>query len=221
MESKTQIEPNKEVESEKNYSGESLLESDDFIPEVVTPQEKAKMKNIHHQEKGFGVLLIEALVACSILLIITAMTAVSATKMVQANNQNNAITLLRSVNKSEGWYSRIYHNGYNTPAVLANSNTGGIGGVATQSCQTPGLIGAEAAATVSVTRTFSGYSFTFTPGSTSPITGSGCATPGYSTYTLTANPISPASGNYSFFTDQTGILRFATGGPANAASPLW
>jgi hypothetical protein len=174
------------------------------------------------KQAGFGVLLIEAIVACSIVLLMFTASAVSLGTLLKANNQNNAVTLLRSVNKSEGWYYRLYHNGYTTPAVLSNSNAGQVGTVAAQSCQTPGLLGPMDASTVSVTKTFSGYEFTFTPGATSPITGSGCATPGYATYTLTATPITPgASGIYFFFTDQTGMLRFASGGPANAASPIW
>jgi type IV pilus assembly protein PilA len=209
-------------EPEPNYSGESLLELPDFIPNVATPQEierKNEMKKTN--QSGFA-LLIEMLVVCTIMLLLLSIPALYATKVLQANNHNNAVALLRSVNKSEGWYFRVYHNGYATPAVLANSNAGQIGTVSAANCQTPGLIGAEIAATVSVTRTFSGYDFTFTPGSTSPITGSGCAAPGSATYTLTANPITPgASGTYYFFTDQTGLIRFANSGPASATSPTW
>jgi hypothetical protein len=206
---------------EPNYSGESLLDLPDFIPNVATPQEREREIKMKKTDQSGSALLIEMLIVCAIALLFLSMPAVYTTKMLQANNQNNAVTLLRSVNKSEGWYFRVYHNGYATPAVLANSNAGQIGTVTAQSCQTPGFIGAEVAATVSVTQTFSGYNFAFTPGSTSPITGSGCTVPGYATYTLTANPVSPASGNYFFFTDQTAVLRFAVGGPANAASPLW
>ncbi len=50
----TEEEPREQESSEEksNYSGESLLDSDDFIPEVVTPQEQEAMKNKRH-EKGF------------------------------------------------------------------------------------------------------------------------------------------------------------------------
>jgi type IV pilus assembly protein PilA len=207
---------------EPNYSGESLLELADFIPNVATPQEIERENEMKKTNQSGFALLIEMLVVCAIMLLLLSIPAVYATKMLQANNHNNAVAMLRSVNKSEGWYFRVYHNGYATPAVLANSNAGQIGTVSAANCQTPGLVGAEIAATVTVTKTFSGYTFEFTPGSTSPITGSGCTAPGYATYTLTANPITPgASGTYYFFTDQTGLLRFANSGPANATSPTW
>jgi hypothetical protein len=174
------------------------------------------------KQDGFTTLMVEVLVGLSLLLVFFSVTAPSLKTVLQANNQNNAVMLLRSVNKSEGYYFRVFHNGYVTPAVLANSNAGQVGTVAAQTCQTPGFLGPETAASVSVTQTFSGYNYVFTPGAVSPITGSGCANPGYATYTLTASPITPgASGNFFYFTDQTGILRFAAGAPATATSPSW
>jgi len=167
-------------------------------------------------------LLIEMLVVCAIALVFLSMPAIYATKLLQANNQSNVVTELRRINLSESWFWRVYSpNGYETPQYLANAGAGNIGAVAAQNCNTPGLLGAEAAS-IFVTGTYSGYNWTFTPGPTSPTQKSGCNAAGFTTYTITATPISTANGKYSYFTDQTMIIRFAPQGQtASASSPIW
>lgn len=171
------------------------------------------------KQKGYGVFLLEVLIGLVCILILMSTTAVSLTRYVKSNNTNAALYILRSVSRSEGWFFRVYTNGYETPQYLANGSLG-IGTVAPQNCNTPGLIGAETAAVFN-TATYYGYVFTFTPGPVSTTQGTGCNQPGFATYTVTANPVSPASSDYSFFVDQTGVVRFAQGGPASAASSIW
>jgi hypothetical protein len=72
----------------------------------------------------------------------------------------------------------------------------------------------------------SGYVFTYVP--TPPEFDSpsdeararGCMTPGAAAYEVHADPITRGTtGRRSFYTDQTGVIRFAEDGPASADSP--
>jgi len=173
------------------------------------------------KQSGFGVLLIEMLVVAFCILLLFSISVPSVVKLAQTNNQNDAITILRSINKSEGWFFRVYNpDGYQTPQYLANAQAGAIGTVTAQNCQTPGLLGPQDASVIQ-TGNYSGYRYVFTPGTTATTTGPGCTSPGYISYTLVADPISTASGTTHFFTDQTGVIRFSLSASANAGSPAW
>jgi hypothetical protein len=171
-------------------------------------------------EKG-STLLIELLIVCVVILTLVGMATTSTVKLVQVSDQNAAISILRNVSQAEGWMFRIYSpNGYETPQYLANSEAGAVGMVAMTSCQTPGLLGAERASIFSVP-SYYGYQFAFIPGPTSTTTNSNCTSPGLASYQMTADPVSSATGQFHFFIDQSGILRWNASGPATAASPTW
>jgi hypothetical protein len=173
------------------------------------------------KESGYGSLLIELLICCVIGLTLLSGALVSTQQLVVAGNENTAWQILRALNKSEGFYYRVYGNGYVLPAVLANANGGAVGFVAPQSCDLPGLLGADYASEATLPGPFDGYTFTFTPGVTLTSVGKGCTNSGYFSYTVTATPVNRGNqtGMY-FFTDQTGVVRYSTGGPANATSPI-
>jgi type IV pilus assembly protein PilA len=180
-----------------------------------------RRKTMKAQKKQSGyALLLEILVACSIGLTFLAGILISSQKVLVANQQNAVWSVLRAVNQSEGFYYRVFHNGYVLPAVLANSNTGSIGTVAAQGCDTPGFLGGDYASETTLPL-WQGYTFTFVLGPTVPSNGTGCTNPGAVSYTLVASPVNRGNqtGMY-FYTDQSGLIRYSQTGPANAASPV-
>ncbi|MGB0035848.1 MAG: hypothetical protein WBP79_10275, partial [Candidatus Acidiferrales bacterium] len=63
--------------------------------------------------------------------------------------------------------------------------------------------------------TKSGYTFVYTGGSPNAVAAAGCAQPGFSSFTIQANPIAPGySGDRYFFIDQSGAIRQSYVGPA-------
>ena len=156
-----------------------------------------------------SVLLLEMLIVVSILGILLAMSAPSFMRMRLSQQANQAVSTLRSIQNAEAYYLQIYHNGYVAPSALAGS------GVALPTtCAAPLLLGGAQAQTQA-----NGYSFDYTAGLTPATLGAGCTTAGTTTFTLTANPISGPG--RSFFTDESGVLRYADSGPADSSSPAW
>jgi type II secretory pathway pseudopilin PulG len=159
-------------------------------------------------ERG-SVLLLELLVVVSILGVLLAMSAPSFMRLRMSEQANQAVSTLRAIQNAEAYYLQIYHNGYVHPEVLA-----GTGIAVPATCDTPLLLGGAQAQTQT-----NGYFFQFTPGSAPAVLGEGCAAPGSTTFTLTANP---ASGQgRSFFVNEFGVIHYSDSGPANSTSPAW
>jgi hypothetical protein len=172
------------------------------------------------KDSGYAMLL-EILIASAIALVFLGGALVSAQRIIVGTNQNAAWEVLRAINKSEGFYFRVYHDGYVLPGVLANSSITGLPGtVAPQNCNTPGLLGADYASEITQP-VFQGYSFAFLLGPTVTQSGTGCTNPGAQSYQLFATPVNRGNqtGMY-LFTDQTGVIRCSLTGPANASSPI-
>jgi hypothetical protein len=159
--------------------------------------ERARNK-VRRQNAGMA-LLIEVLIACAIVLMLAAIPLMNLQAIVAANNSTAVITVLRATNRAEGFFGRVYGEGYQTPAYLAIQPT------VAQSCAAPSLLGNQDAAAYA--NIFAGYELTFTSGPGSGLTGTGCAVPGLASYTITATPRPPLSGQNSYFTDQTGVMR--------------
>ena len=170
-----------------------------------------------NKQKG-SALIIEMMIVLVILAFVLAIPVPNLAKLAATNAQTNALQVIQAVNLGEGYYFRVFQNGYQTPAILANANAGSVGAVAPQTCDTPGLLGANFASAFA--QTIQGYTFTFT--GTNPVTAApGCTGGGFSVYTLTATPISKIYGSTSFFTDQTSLIRYSNTGAADATSALW
>jgi hypothetical protein len=125
---------------------------------------------------------------------------------------------LRTINIATITYAATYGNGFAPDlATLDGAEAGG------PSCDHAQLINR---ALGSGQRT--GYIFTYTlrpidgsqPVLTARAAANGCTTPGASGYAVNADPITRGTtGQRSFYTDQTGIIRWDESGTATADSP--
>ena len=154
------------------------------------------------RQKGFS--LIELLIVVAIILIIAAIAIPNLLRSRMAANEASAVGSIRTLNTSAVTYSSTYPaTGY--PASLA-----AMGGpapctaVVTAAC----LIDAVLAG-----GTKSGYTFNWAPDGATPSVG----------YSITAIPVSVGtSGQRSFFSDQSGVIRYNAAGatPTVADPPL-
>jgi type IV pilus assembly protein PilA len=172
------------------------------------PATKLKGEDMRSKQKGFS--LIELLIVVAIILIIAAIAIPNLLRARMAANEASAVGSLRTLNTASITYSSTYDAGF--PASLAVM--GGTPG-ATADCNA----GAQLIDNVLSTGTKSGYTFTFTASGASQTVNS-CT--GYPSYSITAVPVvTGQTGQRSFYTDQSGVIRFDTTGSAsvNSASP--
>ena len=143
------------------------------------------------KQKGFS--LIELLIVVAIILIIAAIAIPNLLKSRMAANEASAVGSMRTLNTAEVTYAATY------PAVgFSNAMTDlAANGQANADSTHAGLID-----DVLGTGTKSGFSFTYAK------TASG----GLNTqYTLTGDPVTRGTtGQRSFFTDQSGVIRYNT-----------
>jgi type IV pilus assembly protein PilA len=153
------------------------------------------------KERGFS--LIELLIVVAIILIIAAIAIPNLLKSKMAANESSSVGSLRTINTGEVEYASSCPNvGYSATLAELNSGAACIGG--------KGIIDAVLAG-----GTKSGYTFAYAPVASGGLN---------ATYTTTALPITyQTTGQRSFFSDQTGVIRYALVGsaaPTVASSPL-
>lgn len=125
--------------------------------------------------------------------------------LARARNEYLAIGALRLLNTANFAYAATYNRGF--APVLANLGPG-IPPTAPPSAAAADLIDAALASGWKA-----GYNFIYSAGARD-------ADGKISKYTITVEPITPGTtGHRYFFADQSGVIRFSTSGPANAASP--
>ncbi|MGA7853010.1 MAG: DUF4190 domain-containing protein [Candidatus Acidiferrales bacterium] len=135
-------------------------------------------------------------------------------------NEASAVGALRIINVAAATYQSEYENGFPSSLDVLGGDRR-----ATATCNHANLLDQSLAEG----RKF-GYGFTYTPkypdGSTEPVispkaAAKGCTSGGASGYSITADPLQRGStGRRSFYTDQTGVLRYANNGEsATADSP--
>jgi type IV pilus assembly protein PilA len=149
------------------------------------------------KQKGFS--LIELLIVVAIILIIAAIAIPNLLKSKMAANESSAVGSIRTINTGLVTYAAGCPNiGY--AATLVELNTGAICTSGT------GIIDAVLAA-----GNKSGYGFTYAPGA---------AVNGVVyTYTTNADPNTRGTtGQRSFFSDQTGVIRYNQAAAATVAS---
>ncbi len=147
---------------------------------------------MRNRQKGFS--LIELLIVVAIILIIAAIAIPNLLRSKMAANEASAVGSLRSLNTACVTYSTTYGS---YPAGLSNL---GPGSPATSTT-------ADLIDSVLSSGTKSGYKFAFTAGG------------GNTTYTITAIPVTVGTtGQRSFFTDQSGVIRANTTGATPTVS---
>jgi Tfp pilus assembly protein PilE len=147
-----------------------------------------------------GFSLVQLLIAVTAILIISAIAIPILLRSKMAANEASALGTLRTVNFSCAAYSWKWGTGY--PVSLSN-----LGPSKPATAVAADLVDSSAAG-----RTKSGYEFTYVSGA--PAKGK------ISTYMINANPEVPGqTGERYFFTDQSGVIRYSSGGPATVSSP--
>jgi prepilin-type N-terminal cleavage/methylation domain-containing protein len=151
-------------------------------------------------QRGFS--LIELLMVVAIILTIAAIAMPNLLRSKIAANEASAVGSLRTVSAACVNYSSVWGTGF--PVGLSNL---GPGKPAT-------AVAADLVDNLVANGTKSGYTLTYVSGP--PNNGK------ILTYTVSASPVVPGqSGGRYFFTDQSGVIRYNSGGVATvASSPL-
>jgi type IV pilus assembly protein PilA len=147
------------------------------------------------------------------ILIVAAIAIPNLLRARMAANEASAVGSLRTINVAAITYSATYSNGF-PPSMIAMDGLQNPG----STCDHAHLIGS-----VFAYGQKDGYEFTYVPLGAQVLgddaKAHGCMTPGSSSYEVHADPFARGStGQRSFYTDQTGVIRFERDKPATADS---
>jgi prepilin-type N-terminal cleavage/methylation domain-containing protein len=151
--------------------------------------------------RGFS--LIELLIVVAVILVIAAIAIPRFLQSKMVANETSAVASLRTIATVEVNYDSTYKQGYSPDLTVLGPPPAG----APPSAAAAGLIDQVLASGVK-----SGYTFSY-----SAIDADGDGKP--EGFICNANPVSPGqTGNRYFYVDQTNVIRFHLGAPANSAS---
>ena len=153
------------------------------------------------KQKGFS--LIELLIVVAIILIIAAIAIPNLLRSKMAANEASAVGSVRTITTGQVAYSSTYGTGYTSLANLATP----VAGCPTASAATACLIDSNLAS-----GTKSGYNFVSTPSATGTT-----AAPAVAFNTSAAPTALGQSGQNSFCSDESGVVRRDTNGGVQAA----
>ena len=152
---------------------------------------------MHNKEKGFS--LIELLIVVAIILIIAAIATPNLLRSKMASNEAAAVSALRTINTSSVAYSTSY-----------GQYPGTLGSLGPMSGTSPTSTTADLIDSVLAAGTKSGYVITYAGATSSGVVGS---------YTIVAKAVTQGvSGQRSFFTDASGVIRADPAAAATASS---
>ena len=160
------------------------------------------------------------IVIIPIILIVAAIAIPNLLRARMAANEASTVGSLRSVNTAAITYAARFENGFPSSLDVLGQDRAGDATCDHAAMLDPSLTSGHK----------NGYLFTYTPqypdGATAPVispkaAAKGCTAGGASGYTVTADPMQRnTTGMRSFFTDQSGVIRFSRNGEsATADSP--
>ena len=160
------------------------------------------------KQKGFS--LIELLIVVAIILIIAAIAIPNLLRSKMAANESSAVGSLRSINTAEVTYQTAYPNVGYSAALTDLGGSATVCATATGATTTSACL-VDAVVATSGTVAKSGYLNTY-----GGVTQAGGIN---TTYTVNGDPATRGTtGQRSFFTDQTGVIRYAQAAAAAATS---
>jgi type IV pilus assembly protein PilA len=143
------------------------------------------------KQKGFS--LIELLIVVAIILIIAAIAIPNLLRSRMAANETSGVGSLRTLNTSNVTYFTTYQQGYATTMAVLGGPNPCPAPTSAASC----LVDPVLANAISKPTAKSGYYFGYLPVGAAPI----------SQYTITGTMASTSTGNRTFFTDESGVIR--------------
>jgi type IV pilus assembly protein PilA len=158
---------------------------------------------VRNKQKGFS--LIELLIVVAIILIIAAIAIPNLLRSKMAANESSAVGSMRTINTAEVSYVTAYPNqGFS----VGIASLGGVAPCLVATTAAACLVDNTLALATAAATAKSGYYFTYASAGAPP-----------NTYTMTGLPsLAGSTGQRGFFTDQTGVIRYAISGTALVTS---